>query len=104
MEMVKMHGALTVEKNVLEYVKKCLNESLVNFAVVAERDSLKEDILATNQQIPPMLAEFCEENKTHSTFVFELDIPRDRAESLAGVLIDPIIKVLSKKGFYRSLF
>lgn len=104
MEMVKMHGALTVEKNVLEYVKKCLNESLVNFAVVAERDSLKEDILATNPQMPPLLADFCEEKMTHSTFVFELDVPRDRAESIADILIDPIVEVLSGEGFFGSLF
>lgn len=95
MDVNVIHGGLTVEKSIFDYTIGCLSENLPNFEIVAQRDALREDILATNPQVPPLLAEYGEANGTHVTFVFKFEVDVERVETLADLLVDPILAVFS---------
>lgn len=88
-------GALTIEKSLLDYTIEKLSKNLSNFEIVTQRDSSREDILATNPQVPPLLAEYGEANGMYVTFVFKFEVDSDSLEYLADSVVDPILAVFS---------
>lgn len=89
-KMVTMCGALTYQACIMEHVKQRLAEDFTNVKILVDRTSTYEDILTSNDSVPPALARYGSENELFKTIVFSFECEQENAYAVADESLDLI--------------